>query len=285
MESNPRSPELLVDIDLQRKITLIKAIIIVAVIVLVPLGIFAINNKNLVIGVLDFVFAGILLILLNFFVKIEYFTQASHAGVFIAGFFFLFLFMYKSCINAGHFWSFSFPLFSFFLLGVKRGLWASLLLLSAIILYLLFQYRLPFGFEPYSFGFSARLVLAYLLIVTYAYIFENLREKGIAKLFLKTEELNHVVDQLKAKENELRVAHDDLETRILKLKESETALKESEQHLNRAQRIAKMGCWYYDWATETQIWSDECFNLYGVKKNDYPDNIVPESLARKIHKI
>jgi signal transduction histidine kinase/CheY-like chemotaxis protein len=68
-----------------------------------------------------------------------------------------------------------------------------------------------------------------------------------------------------------------------KLKQSEDALKKSEQNLKRAQRIAKMGCWYYDWESETEIWSDECFKLFGINKDNYPDNIVPESISLSLY--
>ena len=66
-------------------------------------------------------------------------------------------------------------------------------------------------------------------------------------------------------------------------KGTEDALKESERLLKRAQKISKIGSWYYDWNNETEMWSNECFKLYGIKKDNYPDNVVPESLSEKIY--
>jgi PAS domain S-box-containing protein len=66
-------------------------------------------------------------------------------------------------------------------------------------------------------------------------------------------------------------------------KQAEEILRESEQSLKRAQRITKTGSWYYDWNSATEVWSDECFKLYGLKKKDYPDNIVPESFSEKVY--
>ena len=63
----------------------------------------------------------------------------------------------------------------------------------------------------------------------------------------------------------------------------EKALKKSERSLKRAQRISKTGNWSYDWNKEIEIWSDECFQLYGINKDDYPDNIVPESVSESIY--
>jgi len=203
MESKPGSTFLIGDIHQKRKITMTKNIVIIAIIILIPLGILNINNNNLVEGVLDFSFTGILAVILFFFIKEEYYTRAAYTGIFIAGVFFFYLFMNRSVSNTGHLWTFTFPLFSFFILGCRRGLWVSSLLLSAIITYLLLQHRLPFGFEPYPFAFSFRLIPAYLLVLIYAYLFENLREKSLTNAHLKNIETEQVVDQLRVKEDEL----------------------------------------------------------------------------------
>jgi PAS domain S-box-containing protein len=69
---------------------------------------------------------------------------------------------------------------------------------------------------------------------------------------------------------------------ITQQKIDEKALLESKQNLKRAQRIAKIGSWYYDLVNKTEIWSDECFKLYGLNKEDYPDNLVTEDLSRSL---
>jgi len=69
---------------------------------------------------------------------------------------------------------------------------------------------------------------------------------------------------------------------ITQQKKNEIALIESEQNLKRAQRISKIGSWYYDLVNKTEIWSDECFKMYGLKKEDYPDNLVTEDLNRSL---
>ena len=59
MESKPSSSLGIEDIDEKHKMTMIKSCVVVATIILIPLSIHSINNNNLVIGVLDFLFAGI----------------------------------------------------------------------------------------------------------------------------------------------------------------------------------------------------------------------------------
>jgi transcriptional regulator with PAS, ATPase and Fis domain len=70
---------------------------------------------------------------------------------------------------------------------------------------------------------------------------------------------------------------------ITQQKKAEKALIESEKNLKRAQHISKIGSWYYDLVHKTEVWSDECFKLYGIKKDDYPNNIVPESLSASVY--
>jgi PAS domain S-box-containing protein len=61
---------------------------------------------------------------------------------------------------------------------------------------------------------------------------------------------------------------------ITEQKKTEEAYKESERNLKRAQSISKIGSWYYDWVNGTEVWSDECFKIFGVKKKKNQNNIV-----------
>jgi len=85
-------------------------------------------------------------------------------------------------------------------------------------------------------------------------------------------------------------AHKDLEKRIQELEQAEfrhkrtkNALEKSERDLKRAQRISKIGSWEFDWGSGTEVWSDECFKLYGLRKEDYPGNIVPDAVNLTIY--
>lgn len=64
-------------------------------------------------------------------------------------------------------------------------------------------------------------------------------------------------------------------------KKTEEALSEKEYLLSTAQRIARIGSWSVDFATNKTTWSDETYRLYGVS----PETFVPsaESLLGLIH--
>ncbi|MCP4460584.1 MAG: PAS domain S-box protein [Cytophagales bacterium] len=51
-------------------------------------------------------------------------------------------------------------------------------------------------------------------------------------------------------------------------KRAERALLRSEKNLTEAQRLAKMGDWYWNLKNDTFFWSDETYRLYGYKPNE-----------------
>lgn len=68
---------------------------------------------------------------------------------------------------------------------------------------------------------------------------------------------------------------------ITQVKESARLLKESEERLNRAQRIAHLGSWELDIERNELTWSDEVFRIFGME----PQSFVPcyEDFLRSIH--
>lgn len=70
---------------------------------------------------------------------------------------------------------------------------------------------------------------------------------------------------------------------ITQLKESARLLQESEERLNRAQRIAHLGSWELDISRNVLTWSDEVFRIFGLEPRsfvpcyeDFLDAIHPE---------
>ena len=74
---------------------------------------------------------------------------------------------------------------------------------------------------------------------------------------------------------------------ITERKEAEAALRRSEAELRQAQRIAHVGSWHLDLATNRVIWSEELYRMYGLDPTrsplDYPEHyklFTPESWQR-----
>ncbi len=59
---------------------------------------------------------------------------------------------------------------------------------------------------------------------------------------------------------------------ITERKRAEKALRESEEELAAAQRIAHVGSWYWNIQTDTAHWSDETFRIFGVPPGQLDDH-------------
>lgn len=61
-----------------------------------------------------------------------------------------------------------------------------------------------------------------------------------------------------------------ISTDITERKRVEGALKKTPFDLQEAQRVARLGSWIWDVATDAMIWSDELYRLYDKDKNVPP---------------
>ncbi|HVC53468.1 MAG TPA: ATP-binding protein [Stellaceae bacterium] len=68
---------------------------------------------------------------------------------------------------------------------------------------------------------------------------------------------------------------------ITALKTVQLQLQESEERLNRAQRLAKMGCDTRDLRTDHREWSDETYRIFGVTRETF--NPTTENLLTRVH--
>lgn len=119
------------DIEIRRKIIMINVIISVGVLNLVPLGIVAYFQNNLTLFMLDLMVAAVLIACLIYSRKTGHYTISIYLGISAAGILFFWLLVTGGINHTGHLWYYTFPLFSLFLLGSKRGAFASLMLFMA----------------------------------------------------------------------------------------------------------------------------------------------------------
>lgn len=106
----------------------------------------------------------------------------------------------------------------------------------------------------------------------------------LKKKVLELEEANLF---LKETEKKLRATNQKLNVSIKQLQISEEQLKAKHETLIRTQRIANVGSWEWDVASDTVIWSDELFRIFrlnpkqgGVSYADHPKIYTPESMER-----
>ncbi len=63
-----------------------------------------------------------------------------------------------------------------------------------------------------------------------------------------------------------------LEARTIELIERKEKLEQGESRLNEAQTIAHLGSWEIDMEHDIQHWSDEMFNIFGIRKGEKSPN-------------
>lgn len=83
----------------------------------------------------------------------------------------------------------------------------------------------------------------------------------------RTEELRHVVDDLRA----------EMEARA----RAQEALETSEARLREAQRVARVGSWEWDIERNLLWWSDELYAIYGLQRESFPATY--ESFLERVH--
>jgi signal transduction histidine kinase len=201
------------DVGLRRTVIMVNVIITVAVINLVPLGIVALLGGNITLFVFDMCVAALLTASLLYSRKTKKYDYTIYLGISAAGVLFYWLLVTGGINATGHLWYYTFPLFSLFLLGPRRGAVASLVLLIAALVFFVVDFHHPY-FAVYTFDFKVRLIPSFLVVFAYAYLFENLRKKDEKALTRKNKELRENIAELKTVKSELQIHKYELEMQV-----------------------------------------------------------------------
>ena len=199
--------------ETMRKVMLLNVISITGVIFLVPLVIVAYVQKNLALGFFDHSVALILIINLLYLRKSENYQLACFLGIAIAGILYFYLLVTGGVNNTAHVWYFTFPLFSSFLLGSKKGAVATIILFFLAIIFFTVEPHSPY-LTKYSRDFIIRFIPSFFVVFIFSYAFEFFREKAQENLTSKNDELNRTVKELKETDIRLRKAQEGLEKRV-----------------------------------------------------------------------
>lgn len=209
----------------------------VGIMLLVVLGTVALVQKNLILAYTDYILCVLLIaIMINFHVN-RSLKYTSYLFISLTAVFFFWLLVYGGVNRTAFVWYFTFPLFSVFILGPARGALAAAFLGGAAFVYFVFSEYFP-SFAQYPLDLMLRFIPSYFVVVVFAYLSEDFRDKTQKKLQKANDTLEHRVQErtaeLVAKNIALEVAST---TDILTGLKNRQKLDEILQYeLNRAKR-------------------------------------------------
>jgi two-component system, cell cycle sensor histidine kinase and response regulator CckA len=199
--------------DTIRRVILANTISLTGIIFMIPLGIVAFAQGNVVLGIVDQIAAFSMLLGLLYLRRSKNHQFACYFGISIAGLLYYFLLVTGGVNNTAHVWYYTFPLASSFLLGSKKGAVATMLLLLFAILFFSLNLDSPY-LTTYSKDFIIRFIPSFFVVFVFSFAFEYLREKARERLESKNKELNSTIIELKETHSQLRQIQCELEKRV-----------------------------------------------------------------------
>ena len=182
--------------DTERKVGLMKTIALIAVVFLVFLGSSAFVQGEVVLCIADLLVASLLTIIL-FVLRIKkYINHCLFLGVGIVYCLFLYLFISGGLAETGFLWSFTLPLFTFFLLGSRRGFLVSLSFLLMCITVIVVDINTSF-INLYGKAFSLRFIASLSVLTLLTFMYEKFRE-GSQHALLEAKKVAEEANQAKS---------------------------------------------------------------------------------------
>lgn len=222
------------DYEKVRHLVLVNTIALSAVFVLIIISIISYFRGDTVLAVLDLMAAGLLVACIIIMRRSGKPQIPIYVGISIITALYFFLFFTGGADGTGFIWYYTYPFFSFYIMGKRDGAIANILLLTPSFIYLLtiWNQEAPL----YSQNFTIRFIPSILCALIFSYLFESTRNKTHNKLEASIAELRN-------KEAELKKAHDSLETKVEKrtraLKTSNENLRIEIEERKRSQQMQK----------------------------------------------
>lgn len=207
------------DYEKARKLVLINSITLFAVMVLVLVGTISFFRGDTLIALLDFSVALLLAACIFYLRWSNDYRVPIYVGMGVITALFYFLFFTGGAGGTGFVWYYTYPFFSFYVMGKRNGLIASIILLLPSFIYLLVIWSQDGAL--YSQNFTLRFIPSILAATLFSYLSEATRHKAHMRL-------EDIIVALQNKEVELKKAHESLESKV---RDRTRALETSNQNL------------------------------------------------------
>ncbi len=165
------------DEDEARKISLMFGLTGIGIFFLSLLGSLSIIQGGLLVATLDFLSALILLFLLVLLRRKGYLPFCIYGGISLMYGLFLYLFISGGVAGYGFLWSYTFPLFTFFLLGSKKGFRFTLFFFLSCIVVIIVHINSTV-FSLYDTYFAVRFIPSFATVILFSLVYEQFRSRS-----------------------------------------------------------------------------------------------------------
>lgn len=180
------------DSEIQRRAYLIHFTLTVGILVVLIFGIVAMFEKDYSLATVDMVTILFTTGVLIHFHKVKSVEITGFLCVALTATFFFWLLIYGGVKGTAFVWYYTFPLFSVFIIGSKRGTFIAIAAGIAAAVFFLISHKFP-NLEQYNHDFQWRFLFSYAVVVLFAFLSDHYRE---------------------ASHRSLQHAHDDLEKKV-----------------------------------------------------------------------
>jgi signal transduction histidine kinase len=252
------------DIERGRKVVLLNSISFVGIAMLLILGTVDLFQGQWITSVVDYTFATALTAIVLNFRRSKNYRFTAMWGLSFVGLLFLYLFISGGPDNTGHLWFYTYPLITAFLLGAKRGAYATLILLGAAVIYLAIDPTNAY-LAHYSNSFILRFIPSLIVVFASSYLFERMNENAQQKLAQKNIQLEQKITELQQAEAEFSIAKELAE----KANHSKSEFLANMSHELRTPLNHIMGF--------TELVIDETFGSINADQKEYLTNVLTSS--------
>jgi len=191
------------DSELERKVLLMYPISGIGIFFLAVLGLLALSEKAYLLATCDLAAMFLLIFLLWFLNRTGNYAFCSQTGIAVIICLYLYLFCTGGVNGSAHVWLFTFPLLAMYLLGSRRGAYATLVLFIPVFIFSIIELRSD-TMNIYGDEFLYRFLPSFMTVFLFSYMYEKSREAGHEKL---VHAANTLEERVKERTLELQEAH------------------------------------------------------------------------------
>ncbi len=192
----------IVDEETVRKTGMMYGIVLIGIFFLTLLGGVALIQGAGMLAALDFLVAFILSLILCFLRIKGYLDYCIYAGIAVMYCLYFYLFVTGGVSGTAFLWSYTFPLFTFFLLGTRKGFLVSLFYFLSCLAVILVDLNSSMV-NLYSKDLALRFIPSFATVILFALVYEKFRESSRQAL---VESRNTLEKKVVERTEELRVS-------------------------------------------------------------------------------